>query len=139
MLRIVGSAEAVDLRLVVDHEDGRPKAMIAWWVGALLGALGGTVADGFKIGTTMYTTKKFPCSKPEQRLPFILGLSIRIGCAAAPSGVLAAEQVTNWSDKPYVLFALGLAAPAVIQQAARVARVCLRAILNEYSGGGGGV
>jgi hypothetical protein len=31
------------------------------------------------------------------------------------------------------LFALGLAAPSVVQHAARIGRVCLKALLHEYT------
>jgi hypothetical protein len=112
--------------------------MIIWWAGALLGALGGAVADGSKIAKTMLRTKKSPCAGPGQAGPFVLAIVIRVGCAASVGGVLAAQQMVGWSDSPVVVFLIGTAAPTVIQEGARVGRACVRAILSEYSGRGGG-
>jgi hypothetical protein len=107
--------------------------VIAWWVGALLGALGGSVADGTKIATTMMTSKRWPWARPKERLPFLYAILIRIGCAAAVPSVVAVERIVGWSDQPLALFALGLAAPSVVQHAARIGRVCLKALLHEYT------
>lgn len=113
-------------------------AVIIWWVGGLLGALGGAVADASKVATTMLTTKQWPWTKPEQRWPFLTALLLRTGCAAALPAVVAAQKFVGLSDQPLILFLLGLAAPTLVQHVARIARVCLKALLGEYSAGGGG-
>ena len=112
--------------------------MIPWWTGLLLGALGAGVADGTKVGTVMLTSKKWPWTSPGQRGPFLVGLSIRASCGAALSAVVAAAAVVGWSDQPLALFVIGLSAPTIVQHGTRLGRAVVRAILAEYSDGGGG-
>jgi hypothetical protein len=112
--------------------------VIVWWMGALLGALGGVVADGSKIAATMLSSKRWPWTRREQRWPFAVALTIRVGCAATVGAVVAVQAVVGWSDHPLGLFVLGLAAPRLVQHGTRIGRVCLKAILGEYSAGGGG-
>jgi hypothetical protein len=112
--------------------------MTPWWTGLLLGGLGAAVADGSKIAGVMLSSKRWPWSKPAQRAPFVVGLFIRGGCAAALSAVVAAQAVVGWSDQPLALFVLGLSAPSVVQHGTRLGRAVVIAIMNEYFGGGGG-
>lgn len=112
--------------------------MISWWAGLLLGALGGAVADGTKLAGTMINKKSWPWNTPKQRAPILVALIIRVGSAAAVSAVLAGQHVTGWSNQPVVLFLVGLAAPSVVQQGARIGRVIIKAIMHEYFPGGGG-
>ncbi|MCY1142644.1 hypothetical protein OWR29_32005 [Actinoplanes sp. Pm04-4] len=110
--------------------------MIQWWLGLVLGILGGAVADGTKYGALMIKLKKFPFSGRGQRSPFILGLAIRWACAGVLAAVVALQKHVGLSDQPLVLFLIGLAAPTVVQQATRLGRAIVRAILSEFFGGG---
>lgn len=112
--------------------------MIEWWVAALLGALGGVVADGSRLAGTMLSSKAMPWKGKQQRRAVALALIIRSGCAAALPSVVALQGIVGWSDQHLALFLLGFATPTVVQQGARIARVCARAILGELTAGGGG-
>jgi hypothetical protein len=112
--------------------------MISWWLGCLLGALGGAVADGTKLAGVMITKKAWPWNTPKQRAPLFVALVIRVACAAAVSAVLADQQIVGWSDRPLALFLAGAAAPSVVQQGTRIVRVAIKAIMHDYLGGGGG-
>jgi hypothetical protein len=109
-----------------------------WWEGLLLGALGAAVADGTRIASVMLASKRWPWRTPGQRAPFAVALMIRGGCAAALAGVVAIQEIVGWSDKPLVLFLLGLTAPTVLQHSIRLARVVAKAIIGEYFRGTGG-
>lgn len=109
--------------------------MTAWWAGFLLGALGAAVADGSRIGTSMLASKQWPWSHPDERVPFAVALVIRMGCASVMASVVAMQELTGWSDRPLVLFGIGLAGPSVVQQGARIARVVVRELFNARGGG----
>jgi hypothetical protein len=104
----------------------------------MLGGLGAAVADGSKVAGVMLTAKTWPWSDRAQRLPLVVALAVRSGCAASLGGVTAAEGVVGWSDRPLALFLIGLAAPTVVQNGARIGRVVVRAIMGEYFGSVGG-
>jgi hypothetical protein len=112
--------------------------MISWWVGLLLGAVGALVADGSKISTLMLTSKRWPWTKSGQRGPFVIGLLIRVGCAAALASVIARQAIVGWSDQPLALFIVGVSAPTIIQHGTRLGRAVARAVLAEYFKEGGG-
>lgn len=70
----------------------------------------------------------------------MVGLLIRACCAGALSAVVALQGIAGWSDQPLALFILGVATPTVVQNATRLGRAIVRAIMTEYfdRGGGGG-
>ncbi|GIF67998.1 hypothetical protein Ais01nite_60330 [Asanoa ishikariensis] len=113
--------------------------MTLWWVAAILGGLGGAVADGSRLASTMLSSRKWPWSRREQRMPIVVALVVRTGIAAILAGVVSAQQAVGWSDQPLILFLLGLAAPTVVQGGAKIGRVAFKAIAGEVVGGGGGV
>jgi len=112
--------------------------MTLWWTGLLLGALGAAVADGSRIGAVMWTSKRWPWNEPSERVPLVVALTIRITCASVLAGVVASQHVVGWSDQPIVLFGIGLAAPTVVQNGARIARVMMKALFAEYFRSDGG-
>jgi hypothetical protein len=75
------------------HEPRTAAVVIEWWIAALLGALGGLVADGSRLAGTMLTSKSLPWKGKQQRRAVIFALITRGGCAAAVPSVVALQQV----------------------------------------------
>ncbi|MGC4755656.1 hypothetical protein [Micromonospora trifolii] len=95
------------------------------------------MADGTKLAGTMINKKSWPWKTSKQRTPILVAITIRVGCAAAVSGVFAAQHIAGWSNQPVALFLIGVAAPSVVQQGARIGRVIIKAVMHDYFPGGG--
>jgi hypothetical protein len=112
--------------------------MTPWWQGLVLGVLGAAVADGYKIGTTMLSSKRWPWTRTGQRAPFVVALAIRMACPGVLAAVVALQHMTGWSNQPLVLLGIGLAGPTSVQQSVRFGRVVVKAIVGEFLKAGEG-